>query len=183
MNLTAENAESAETVQEEISAATSADLRDLCGEKERRVCEMGREAAAGADALLQAAKVRTMATPEKVALFADCLRGRGWLTAKAIEAESGLGDRLLRALAEASDGEIISGQLGYRLTCEETLPEMDAAEGWLRSQAKKMTARAVQIRVARNRRRDLTTENAESTKELLNSERREVFPDAPLRPI
>lgn len=69
------------------------------------------------------------------------------------------------------------------MTCEATLPELDAAEGWLRSQAKKMTARAVQIRVARNRRRDLTTENAESTKELLNSERREVFPDAPLRPI
>ena len=144
--------------------------------------EMGREAAAGADALLQAARVKTMATPEKVAVFVDCLRGRGWLTARAIEAESGLGDRLLRALAEASDGEIISGQLGYRLTCEATLAELDAAEGWLRSQAKKMTARAVQIRVARNRRR-LHREDLEGAKELLNSERREVFPDAPLRPI
>ena len=48
------------------------------------------------------------------------LRGAGWLTAKQLGADRESDKRILRAIAEASEGQIISGQKGYKLTLEAT---------------------------------------------------------------
>ena len=65
----------------------------------------------------------------------------------------GLDDRTARAIAERSAGEILSSQSGYKLTCYATAAECRHAEGILQSQARKMLARAVEIRNARARSR------------------------------
>lgn len=81
----------------------------------------------------------------------NALAGRGWVTAAALPFISRFDDdRLIRALAEASSGRIISGQKGYRLTREATDDEADRAESWLRHQAGRMIARAIEIRKCRN---------------------------------
>ena len=87
------------------------------------------------------------AQPDDVRLpeFLSWLHGRGWVTSAQIESVKTWKDRDIRALAEASDGQIISGQKGYKLTLEATLEEIDQASGWYLSQAKKMTARAMKI--------------------------------------
>jgi hypothetical protein len=76
-----------------------------------------------------------------------------WHTAKSfaggIARQRGF-DRLLRIIADRSQGRIISGQFGYKLTQFATSEEIDHAERWLLSQARKMTERAVEIRKARN---------------------------------
>ena len=64
---------------------------------------------------------------------------------------SGLDDRTCRAIAERSDGEVLSSQSGYKLTCYATAAEARHAEAALQSQARKMIARAVEIRNARAR--------------------------------
>ena len=64
-----------------------------------------------------------------------------------------LDDRTIRQIAERSDGEIVSGQFGYRLTAYATAAEARHAEHWLQSQGRKMLARAVEIRNARARSR------------------------------
>ena len=75
-----------------------------------------------------------------------------WHTAKAIkETEPQLDERTMRAIAERSDGELLSVQKGYRLTRFATAAEARHAESWLQSQGKKMIARAVEIRNARAR--------------------------------
>ena len=63
----------------------------------------------------------------------------------------GLDDRTCRAIAERSDGEILSSQSGYKLTCYATAAEARHAEATLQSQARKMIARATEIRNARAR--------------------------------
>lgn len=50
--------------------------------------------------------------------------------------------RVLRAMAEASNGRIISGQLGYKHNAHATPEERDRAVKALRSQAMKMQIRA-----------------------------------------
>ena len=65
----------------------------------------------------------------------------------------GLDDRTCRAIAERSDGEVISSQSGYKLTCYATAIEARHAEATLQSQARKMIARATEIRNARARSR------------------------------
>ena len=65
------------------------------------------------------------------------LRGKGWQTAKDLGARK----ERTSAIAEASEGQIISGQKGYRLTIEATVTEI----AWLKSQGKKMTARWLAI--------------------------------------
>lgn len=72
------------------------------------------------------------------------LRSNGWQTAKALGARKEADKRILRAIAEASDGQIISGQKGYKLTLECTLEEVGQA-GWLKSQGKKMIQRWLAI--------------------------------------
>lgn len=61
-----------------------------------------------------------------------------------------LSDRACRQIAENSKGQVLSGQLGYKLTKFATNEEIDHAERWLLSQARHMTERAVQIRKCRN---------------------------------
>lgn len=77
------------------------------------------------------------------------LRGREWLNASQLQDALGpeYNDRKIRALAEAADGQILSypGSPGYRLTREATADERDTAINKLRSQADKMTRRALTI--------------------------------------
>ena len=72
------------------------------------------------------------------------LRGKGWQTSKELGARKESDKRILRAIAEESEGQIISGQKGYKLTIEATLEEI-ASTGWLKSQGKKMIARWIAI--------------------------------------
>jgi hypothetical protein len=72
------------------------------------------------------------------------LRNKGWQTAKALGARKEGEKRFLRAIAESSEGQIISGQKGYKLTLEATLEEI-AATAWMKSQAKKMLHRWISI--------------------------------------
>ncbi len=72
------------------------------------------------------------------------LRGCGWQTSKELGAHSEANKRVLRAIAEASEGQIISGQKGYMLTLEAT-PEDVRDAGWLKSQGEKMLNRWLQI--------------------------------------
>jgi hypothetical protein len=55
-------------------------------------------------------------------------------------------DRAIRAMAAASDGRIISGQRGYRLTSLASNAERDHAIAWYTSQAAKMIRRAERVR-------------------------------------
>jgi hypothetical protein len=84
----------------------------------------------------------------EVLQFVLRLQGQGWQTAKSL----GMPERKARALASASEGQILGGQKGYCLTREATDDDADHAEAFLLSQARKMTDRARQIRIARNRR-------------------------------
>lgn len=79
------------------------------------------------------------------------LRGKDWQTAKDLGCRSESDKRVLRALAEASDGQIISGQKGYKLTLEATLPEIDAAAAWLKHQGEAMIRRYSEIQRVRHR--------------------------------
>jgi hypothetical protein len=72
------------------------------------------------------------------------LRGRGWRTAADLGARKEKDKRMLRAIAEESEGQIISGQKGYKLTLEST-PEEVRSAGWLKSQGDKMRHRWLQI--------------------------------------
>lgn len=85
--------------------------------------------------------------PEEVEKLVEFLRGRGWLRAAEIEAALGTNDRKLRAIAEHSEGRILSGQRGYRLFDRTTpLAEADLAAAWLESQGRKMLLRGAAIR-------------------------------------
>lgn len=81
--------------------------------------------------------------PAEVADMIRLLRGQGWVRAKSFPI--GWTERRIRAVASASAGKVISGQLGYRLTHEATIDEVRKASSWLRHQAKEMTRRAVEI--------------------------------------
>lgn len=72
------------------------------------------------------------------------LHGTGWRTARDLGARKESDKRVLRAIAEASEGQIISGQKGYKLTVEAT-PEEIGATTWMKSQARKMWRRWIAI--------------------------------------
>jgi hypothetical protein len=95
--------------------------------------------------LKMAAPVVTVA--EVDALCAH-LRGRAWVTAKQLETELGLDDRKLRAIAEHSDGRVLSGpgSPGYCLFTRDTLTEADHCASLHESQARRQLARAAAIR-------------------------------------
>lgn len=82
---------------------------------------------------------------EEVNLLIACLRGKGWLTARLISQALSWPDRKIRAVANASEGQVISGQLGYRLTCEASIAEIQHATKWMRHQANAMLARVMEI--------------------------------------
>jgi hypothetical protein len=81
----------------------------------------------------------------------EMLRARDWQTAKQLGAMNERDQRVLRAIANASEGQIISGQKGYKLTIEATLPEIDRAYAWLRHQGREMIRRALEIQRVRHR--------------------------------
>lgn len=86
-------------------------------------------------------------TPAELAGAVDFLRGKGWIKASEIEAVAQIGDRKMRAIAEFSEGRILSGQNGYRLLDRSTpIEEVDQAATWLESQGKKMLLRGAAIR-------------------------------------
>lgn len=76
----------------------------------------------------------------------NLLRGRGWVLRAVLVAELSWPDRALRELKSESGGLIISSsQLGYRLTMEATIPEIDHAINEVRSRAKELTQYAIDI--------------------------------------
>lgn len=93
-----------------------------------------------------------IASDELRALLA-LLVGRGWVLARQICDEMpGWSDRKIRALANASEGQVISGQLGYILVIEATLEEVNRFANAMRHQASEMDRRAGQaLRVAHAR--------------------------------
>lgn len=87
-------------------------------------------------------------TPEdpQLAQLLAFLDQRGWITSAQLHSALRFSDRTCRALAEASEGQIISGQKGYKLTRQSTPEEIREATAWLESQARKMSQRAGAIR-------------------------------------
>jgi hypothetical protein len=73
------------------------------------------------------------------------LAGRGWMTAEQLGATTESQKRSLRAVGEESEGQIISGQKGYKLTIEATEAELNEVDWW-RSQGKKMVRRWAKTR-------------------------------------
>lgn len=93
--------------------------------------------------------VQAQATILDVA-FLDALSDGLWHRGKRLCEQLDTDERTLRAMASGSGGAVISGQRGYRLTAHATTLEIDHAENFYRSQARKMLRRALQVRKARN---------------------------------
>jgi hypothetical protein len=79
----------------------------------------------------------------------------GWITAaqllvKAQWPVTDANKRKLRDLASQSNGQIISGQRGYRHIRHATIEEIEHAANWLQHQAKEMDQRAYEIRRQRH---------------------------------
>lgn len=83
--------------------------------------------------------------------FLEQLQDGQWVKGSVLSTRLHTSDRVIRMCADKSNGRVISGQLGYKLTRFATSDEIDHAERWLLSQAQKMTDRAREIRIARNR--------------------------------
>lgn len=79
--------------------------------------------------------------PLDVAQFIQFLRGNGWKKAAEIATETGWSDRQCRLFAAASNGHVISGQKGYKLTLECTPIEFGNFEAFFRSQIREMSTR------------------------------------------
>jgi len=92
-------------------------------------------------------------TPAEVEQLVEFLTGKGWLTARQIFEALGIDDRRLRAIAEHSDGRILSGPgcPGYRYFDRDALPHAEHAIACIESQAKKMLLRAVAYRTRYHR--------------------------------
>lgn len=86
---------------------------------------------------------------DEIALVSEYLAGKGWVKSGALMEALNLDERRIRAIAEASDGLIISGpgSPGYRLmTGVADLKEVDEAANRLESQANRMLLRAESLR-------------------------------------
>jgi hypothetical protein len=89
---------------------------------------------------------------EKLSSWFYAILERGaWVKGRDICALMATNERVLRQIADRSQGRVISGQHGYKLTKFATTEEIDHAERWLLSQGHKMIDRAREIRIARNR--------------------------------
>jgi len=73
-----------------------------------------------------------------------------WTPSRRLERAYAWTDRDVRLSAAASRGRILSGNAGYCLPLRATDAEVDHAIARLRSQARQMLRRCVQIRRARN---------------------------------
>jgi hypothetical protein len=92
----------------------------------------------------QTIRRRPLTSELEVANFIGLL-GNGWASARSIEQFTGWDERKIRALAEGSQGRVISGQRGYKLTAHATDQEVANCRRALTSQARRMNARARQI--------------------------------------
>ena len=90
------------------------------------------------------------AMPDQIDALVSSLRGGEWLKAAAICRVTGLNDRQIRAAANASDGQVISGQSGYKLTALATQEEIAHAVNWMNHQANQMKKRVIQIERVRH---------------------------------
>lgn len=98
---------------------------------------------------LQLSRTAPVVDQREIDALCSFLQGRTWTTASVIELELGLDERRIRAIAEQSDGMILSGPgcPGYKLLSSAAqLREVDEAAGRLESQAKRMLARALSMR-------------------------------------
>ncbi len=86
------------------------------------------------------------ASSSEVTRLVTLLSLYGWMKADSITKHTSWPDRKIRAIANASEGRIISGQNGYNLTSKADAEEVRHSVNWLESQARRMVARAVQIR-------------------------------------
>ena len=86
-----------------------------------------------------------MNKPETEAVLQALSHGQ-WEKSRNIEARTSLTHRQIRAAAEASDGEIISSQQGYRLTRCATQAERDIAYSDLMSRVGAIARRANALR-------------------------------------
>jgi hypothetical protein len=75
--------------------------------------------------------------------LAETLQGRGWVLARDLVPLTGLTDRQLRAEAEVSGGEIITGNKGYCLLSEVSTEDAAHSARRLISQGKKMIRRGI----------------------------------------
>ena len=91
---------------------------------------------------VSAPSARPAVTEAEVDRLIRFLSDKGWILARDIERlEPGWNDRTLRALAEASNGHILSSNLGYRLTFQATPPEFHGCVRRWTSQRDKTTRR------------------------------------------
>ena len=89
---------------------------------------------------------------ERVPQLIAALSGRGWMKGRDLARLLDTDDRTIRAIANASDGAIISGQQGYHLTHQASVQDVQHAANWLRHQAQAMTRRAFRIEQNMHRR-------------------------------
>lgn len=95
---------------------------------------------------LFAPRFRAQENDERVSELLDYLSGRAWTSGREIHEAKRWDERTIRLLAASSNGQIISGQRGYKLTRQATPDELHHATAWLESQAKQMSDRACAIR-------------------------------------
>jgi len=85
-----------------------------------------------------------------IKFLVELLTGKGWMTAKEIIAaieektQRQVPDRLVRALASASQGRIAGGQKGYKLVQDMTHEEYNHWRHWMSSQADEMRRRVIE---------------------------------------
>ena len=80
------------------------------------------------------------------------LHARGWVSARQLAVQFATTDRMIRAVAAASQGQIISGQKGYCDISVASVSDANHAASWLEHQADEMKRRAFAIRQAMHRR-------------------------------
>jgi len=73
------------------------------------------------------------------------LRGKGWVRRKLIEQFLEWDERFIRDVAHASSGQIIAGNLGYKLLIEATPEEFQRSRGRLKGQSDAMLQRIVEM--------------------------------------
>ena len=91
---------------------------------------------------LSFSKVQRNTLDEDLARLIELLSwSSDWRTARQISRELDMSDRYIRELAEASEGQIIGTNLGYKLTARVTPEEFSEWSGRYNSQIKRMLER------------------------------------------
>lgn len=88
----------------------------------------------------------TRKAAEMMDRFLESLQDGQWHKGSDLATRLHTSDRVIRLMASDSGGRVLSGQKGYRLTRFASLDEITHAENWLRSQARQMLKRSLEIR-------------------------------------